>query len=326
MHGLARFLVVLTGAAASAALAQTQISDPQFDARVERPAYQQRGPVVSIDEAHGNFHTSTGRYEPFARLLRNDGYRVVSGQQPFTRRSLEEVDILVVSNAGAGEAARARRSAFTDAEADAVRSWVERGGSLLLIADHAPFGRAAQSLANRFGIRMGEGWVFEPQDGAQRLTTQIDYSTANGRLGDHAIVRGRDESERVRTVRAFTGQSLVPPPGAAALMTLQPSAFEIADPQAMQPIMAAIAGGAAFEAAARAGHAQPVGGRLQGLAFELGRGRVVVLGEAGMLSAQIASFPVDGTTRTIHMGMNVPGNDNRQFALNVMHWLSRLLN
>jgi len=25
------------------------------------------------------------------------------------------------------------------------------------------------------------------------------------------------------------------------------------------------------------------------------------------------------------MGMNVPGNDNKQYALNVMHWLSDLL-
>jgi hypothetical protein len=24
-------------------------------------------------------------------------------------------------------------------------------------------------------------------------------------------------------------------------------------------------------------------------------------------------------------GMNIPGNDNRQFALNLMHWLSGLL-
>ncbi len=35
-----------------------------------------------------------------------------------------------------------------------------------------------------------------------------------------------------------------------------------------------------------------------------------------MLSAQ-----VNGSQR-IRMGMNVPGTDNRQFALNIMHWLS----
>jgi hypothetical protein len=38
-----------------------------------------------------------------------------------------------------------------------------------------------------------------------------------------------------------------------------------------------------------------------------------------MLSAQVA-----GPNRT-PMGMNVPGNDNRQLALNIMHWLSGVL-
>src|SRR5688572_30936288 len=108
---LRSFVTLFAAAAATAALAQSQISDPQFDARVERPAYRERGPTVRIDEAHGNFHTSTGRYEPFARLLRNDGYRVLSGTQPFTRRGLRGVDVLVISNAGTGAAAQQRRPA-----------------------------------------------------------------------------------------------------------------------------------------------------------------------------------------------------------------------
>jgi hypothetical protein len=45
----------------------------------------------------------------------------------------------------------------------------------------------------------------------------------------------------------------------------------------------------------------------------------VVQGEAAMLSAQIA-----GQNKS-KMGMNVPGNENKQYALNVMHWLSGLL-
>ena len=59
-------------------------------------------------------------------------------------------------------------------------------------------------------------------------------------------------------------------------------------------------------------------GRAQGVALEVGQGRVVVLGEAGMLSAQ-------RDRRGSPVGMNFPGYDNRKFALNIMHWLSRLL-
>jgi hypothetical protein len=54
----------------------------------------------------------------------------------------------------------------------------------------------------------------------------------------------------------------------------------------------------------------------------VGRGRLVVLGEAGMLSAQVIRYP-DG--HEMKMGMNVPGTDDQQFALNVMHWLSAAL-
>ena len=50
-----------------------------------------------------------------------------------------------------------------------------------------------------------------------------------------------------------------------------------------------------------------------------GKGRVVVQGEAAMLSAQISG------SEKRRMGMNVPGNDNKQYVLNVMHWLSGLL-
>ena len=61
-------------------------------------------------------------------------------------------------------------------------------------------------------------------------------------------------------------------------------------------------------------------GRAQGLAVEIGRGRAVILGEAGMLSAQLIREPERADVR---FGMNVAGNDNRRFALNLLHWLSR---
>jgi hypothetical protein len=54
--------------------------------------------------------------------------------------------------------------------------------------------------------------------------------------------------------------------------------------------------------------------------MRFGKGRVIVLGEAAMLSAQIITGPNE-----IKFGMNRPGSDNRQLALNIMHWLSGLL-
>jgi hypothetical protein len=73
----------------------------------------------------------------------------------------------------------------------------------------------------------------------------------------------------------------------------------------------------------RPGAPEPVSakGRSQGVAFALGKGRVVVLGEAALLSARVTLL--DGQEYG-KVGMNRPGTDNRQFALNLMHWLSRL--
>jgi hypothetical protein len=41
-----------------------------------------------------------------------------------------------------------------------------------------------------------------------------------------------------------------------------------------------------------------------------------------MVTAQLLRSPNGTESR---FGMNEPGNDNQQFALNVMHWLSRVL-
>jgi ABC-type uncharacterized transport system involved in gliding motility auxiliary subunit len=46
---------------------------------------------------------------------------------------------------------------------------------------------------------------------------------------------------------------------------------------------------------------------------------VVVLADAAMLSAQVAG------SDNQPVGMNVPNVDNRQLALNIVHWLSGLL-
>jgi hypothetical protein len=66
------------------------------------------------------------------------------------------------------------------------------------------------------------------------------------------------------------------------------------------------------------GAAVSVAGRAQGLALDVERGRVVVLGEAGVLRAQ-------RERKGERVGMNAPGYDNRQLALNILHWLSRVL-
>jgi len=82
-------VLVLGGAAPGNA---QQSSDPDFDPRVEKPAFRDKHPKVLFDEAHHNFHTATGRYKAFADLVTQDGYHVTPNRATFTRASLRGSD------------------------------------------------------------------------------------------------------------------------------------------------------------------------------------------------------------------------------------------
>ena len=147
---------------------------------------------VLFDEAHHNIHTTEGRYKPFAELLSSDGYVVIPSHAKFSRQILKNGDILVIATALGGEAIGqpgAASPAFTDAECDAVRDWVNDGGSLLLIADHAPMGAAAESLAKRLGVSISNGTTRDLSH-SEGTDTWLVFSRENQLLGDHPITLG----------------------------------------------------------------------------------------------------------------------------------------
>lgn len=296
------FALTLNGPMPAAQQTGGQQADPDFNAKVAKPAYKKNGPKVLFDEAHHNFHTATGRYKPFADLISSDGYRITPNAQKFSAAVLNGFRVLVISNAlGAALMSEpsAANPAFTEAECDAVREWVRQGGSLLLIADHAPMGSANQILAQRFDVNMSKMYTVDPKnyDVESKNPGFIIYTRESGRLANHAVTNGRNASERVNKVIAFTGQSLKGPAGSIAFMKLADTAKDTL-PSVQDPPSAA--------------------GRAQGILMKVGKGRMIVMGEAGMLSAQVVT--VQGAQ--LKFGMNRPGIDNRQLALNMMHWLS----
>ena len=306
--GLQALLALGAVAIASAGLAQEQMADPDFRPVVSSPAYGQDGPTVLLDEAHGSVQTAGGRYGPFVALLRADGYVVV--------------DVLVVSNAQRPAETPRGTSAFSEAEITAVEAWVRNGGALLLAADHTPHGDASAALAQAFGVSMGRGYAFRYEDG--RTVTFLTFARVAGTLGSHPILEGRDPTERIDVVRSFTGQSVSGPPGSDILLAMAPGDREAPDQATRIQVTERLEAGedpaAVFEELS-----VPVDGRAQGLAFAHGRGRVVVLGEAGMLTAQIVRFPEDSGQADIVFGLQTDGHDDQQFALNVLRWLSGLL-
>lgn len=294
--------------------APLQRADPNFQATVAKPAYPKgRGPVILIDAAHSNFHTSEGRYAPFAELLRNDGYVVRDSKAGF-ESGLTGASIMVVANArGSNETNDS--SAFNASEITALHRWVASGGSLLVVVDHYPMGPAARRLGLAFGVTIGSGMVQDSVafDSASKDQSQLVFSRENGLLAEHPITAGRDSSERLRRVVSFTGTALRGPAEATALLRFSRTALAYA------PILKIEKDGGTTRVVVTYGNPTSALGQSQGLALSLGKGRVVILGEAAMLTAQIDR---KGTA----FGMSTTGTDDRQFVLNVAHWLSRLIN
>jgi hypothetical protein len=268
-----------------------QRPDPTFDTSVTSPAYRTAGPRLAFDVGHRNWHLPTDRYRPLAELLRHDGYDVRTIATDFSRAALDSVRVLIVANA-MGPDGHEGRPAFTPAEDSVVADWVRAGGSLLLIADHVPFGSAAAPLAASFGVRMYLAFARDDRNSGWD-NERLIFSRANGLLSAHPITNGRSASERVTTVVTLTGQSLSIPEGATPLLRMDDQSYDWESRQVRHSAK---------------GHAQ-------GIAMRFGMGKVVILGEAGMLSGQVDAL---GNK----MGMNHSGNDDRQFALNVVHWLS----
>jgi hypothetical protein len=301
------WLAALALAQLAAGAAAQQRPDPDAVTSVGRPAFEgQPGPRVAIDGGHQNFHTLEGRFAPFAALLRNDGFEVTALTAPLAHESLDPVDVLVIANAlhavNVDNWALPTPSAFGAEEITAVKSWVQRGGALLLIADHLPFAGAAQDLAAAFGLEFVNGFALTGSGtGADVFTMKA------GTLRDHAITRGRGADEAVTAVATFTGSAFAAPPDARPLIVL-PDGFVLLLPSVawqfdeQTPWL-------------------PAAGHLQAAALRHGTGRVAVFAEAGMFTAQLG-----GGEPPARIGFNAPeAAQNRQFILNTLRWLAGAL-
>ena len=287
----------------------SQVAADDWRPTVTAPQFApETGPRVRVDAAHGNFHTIDGRFAAFAALLRADGYRVASADQPISSALLADTDVFVIANAVKGgesvEWVLPTPPALAPDEVIALSAWVHNGGSLLLIADHMPFPASVADLADAFGIVFLNGYAKKSASESGLLT----FTRAAGSLADHSIVRGRNASEQLTEIKSFTGQGFRTVVRVEPLMQL-PTDWAVFFPY-------------------RAGEfsdttpAESARGLLQGAVLRHGRGRVAVFGEAAMFTAQTA---INGD-KVMRMGMNDPeAAQNPQFVLNVLHWLSGLL-
>lgn len=259
-----------------------QYVDLKADVSVKKPAYPNgQGPKIVIDATHANFHTASGRYEPLANLLRNDGFVISENHTKLTDSSFIGTDIFVISNAGVN----ADGVSFTADEIGALHRYVANGGSLLLIADHTPFPAAIIPLAEAFSIQFYDVYA---DDGASGIFTR-----KIGGLTDDILLDGIDK------VRTFGGSAFRINGNANRPLLIMNEQWTM---QHMET------NGLSAKETAK--------GLLQGAVMNFGEGKIAVFGEAAMFSAQ--RYGRGKTRMGFHAS---GAEDNRRFILNVFRWL-----
>jgi len=279
-----------------------QVPDTAYTFPIRQSAYQQgEGPVILIDQAHNNFHTKSGGFCAFSKLLTLDGYNVKDLSKPvLTEDILKGCKILVIANAldssNRDSWALPTPSAFSAQEIRVMEQWIKGGGHLLLIADHMPFAGAATDLGKAFGFRLLNGFA---------ITREQSWPPSVFSLKDKTLelsppVNGIVDYEKIDSVATFTGSAFRIPEGATGVLRFDAG-------RSLQPDTAW-----SFHEKTPA---VDLLGYYQGAISDYGKGKIAVFGEAAMFTAQIAN----GTLRAGINSETAP--QNAQFVLNLIHWL-----
>lgn len=294
----------------------SQQADPDFQPQSITLSFaSDKSPLVFVDEAHNNFLTISGRYKPFEQVLSSNGYTVRPNTKSFTLERLEQADILVIANAldrNRSDWQPPFGSALNDDEVDSIKRWVIDGGSLLLIADHTPFPKVVEKLALAFGFKFSNGHVgpalFRSSDaslsehpithGAKQSSKEIGRPLFIGELQQSA-----SPNRQITQVKTFGGSAFKAPDEANSLLTLGQSAVSI-EPDIPFQVRASTP-------------RIPMKGWSQGAVLKFGKGRVAVFSEAMMFSSQL-----DLKTGKTYGLRAVDAEQNEQFLLNIMLWLS----
>lgn len=280
--------LALLAAVAVPAFAQ-QVVDPNADTNITDPAFALgKGPVVLVDSGHDERQTLATDYAPFGALLTHDGYIVRDFDQPISAASLAKSDVLVIVDPlNPKDPPKAPKyqstSAFTPQEIAAISDWVKGGGALLMIADHPPYAGSLRALAESFGFDI-------EMYAAQRVPKEEFFSFANGGLVDGPLTRGLPQ------IQTFYGAAFTAPAAATPLLRFDSSWTMLVTDKPSRPM---------------------TGSDLRGATLAVGKGRVVLLAEAGAWSAQLLG------PRKNPMGFNAPGaQGNKRFIRNVVRWLA----
>ncbi len=176
---------------------------------------------------------------------------------------------------------------------------MENGGSLFLIVDHHPFAGASKDLAQEFGFTLFNGHAEDTGEVRPNI-----FFRANGTLDSNVITNGRDITEKIDSIKTFSGAAIKIPEDASAILVfdgdwvqfLPNTAWEFSD---IEP--------------------ESIEGLSQGAFKKFRNGKIVVFGDGNMFSAQIDE---DGEIAGF---IDPDAKQNYQLLLNIIHYLDGLL-
>lgn len=280
--------------------------DTDFHPRAKSKTVLDHSQTVCFDESHNNLAVQKGFYNPILELIESDGYKIIRNKKHFDKTSLKTCNILyisaVLSHEDYEQSKKLKKtSAFSDREIKEIHDWVQAGGSLLFMTDHKPMGSAAGKLLAKFGVRGSDINVRNPKYPVPPFKDDgiflIPHSLMNS---ESPIVRGRNESEKLNQIYFFYGQALKGPSTSDVFLKTGPDA---------------LIGGLYNEDVINPSQYPAVA-----IALKVKKGRLVVFGDATVFTSKMDLWMNEPT------GINRPGSDNIQMALNVFHWLSGILN
>lgn len=306
--------------------------DESFSPTVPNPAFQKDGPLVLLDEAHGNNHFD----KAFAKLMAADGFQVVPSAVELSFEQLSKARVLVIMNPGMFAPRKwveAPSPLFSDREAAAIHDWIAAGGSLFF-ASGARLEESGQMLLDRIGVQFYDSYITD-----RALTTppspcsalgDIGFSREKNTFGDHKILN--DPAARLDAV-CLNGVKGIrkAPENAVALIHYSEKAALIPKDVLVEKRLTEeskqLGVNGKTETSTQSSPLttpSPVPKSPVAVAFRLGKGRVVVIGSGAAISSVILkrdSPAGESTTQKIGLGEA----DNQKFTLNVMHWLAGLL-
>lgn len=296
-----RILVFLLSLGLLSCQGHSSSPDKSFDVSVQEP--QLTGLKVVFDEAHKNHHQISRTYSPFAALVTHDGCKVTANDGSITASKLAGADIYVIATAASQEEP-GDQAAFSETETGVLEEWVQNGGSALIITEHYPFGLAMKSLLEKFGVEVHNGYTEDSVLNNPLVADALLFEKSKGNLNrSHPVTR---DIERVNT---FTGSSVRGDSTWTDLLILSSSAQNYNVDVTVSREGGDVSVGVTYS------DFYPASGFSQGICKQYGKGKIAVLAESAMVTAQ---FDKHGNK----FGMNVPGCDNKQFTLNLIRWLA----